>query len=151
MVKLFLIIVLFCLFITAGAVVYLYYLYRYKLYKDLVYISKYLNNNISFNKNEIDLILTNAFVNISQSSKFLLRNYNNTFTRFLCKNDGVCIAEFFQSLGRGDVAFEINNLKYYEKMFMELEDKSKELFNKNGLMYFKLIIGIGLIVCIILI
>lgn len=149
--KIFLIIILLGLFVLVGSVVYLYYLYRHRLFKDLVFISKYLKNNISFNKEELNIILTNAFASINQSSNFLIKNHNNIVSKILYKSDQKLICEFFDSLGKGDVGFEINNLNYYENMFVDLELKTKELLSKNGMMYFKLIIGIGLIICIILI
>jgi len=147
MMKFFLVLILFGCFVLTSICVYLYYLYRYKLFSDLVYISKYLKNNISFNKDDINTILSKSFENINQSSKFIIKNYK----RFLSKSDKKIVSDFFQSLGRGDVAFEINNLTYFENNFMDLENKTKENLSKNGVMYFKLIIGVGLIVCVLLI
>ena len=50
-----------------------------------------------------------------------------------------------------DVSFEVNNITYYEKEFEEKKLIYKESLNKEGKMYLKLIITIGLAVCIILI
>ena len=145
--KFFLLLVLFGLFVLISICVYLYYLYRYKLFSDLVYISKNLKNNISYNKDDINTILSKSFENINYTSKLIIKNYN----KVLSKNDRKLLNDFFESLGKGDVSFEMNNLSYYENNFIDLENKSKDSLNKKGVMYFKLIIGIGLIICVLLI
>lgn len=149
--KLFLIIILLALFVLVGIVIYLYYLYRDKLYSDLIYIDKYLKNNISFNKDNINILLSNSFDSISPTSKFLIKNHNNIFSKILSKNDNGIITDFFESLGKGDINYEINNLSYYEDIFMSHQKITHEEIKSKGLLYLKLIIGIGLIVCIIII
>ena len=149
--KFFLLIILFCLFVIIAIGVYLFYLYRSKLFHDLVYICKYLKNNISFNKNDINVLLTNSFDNISQSSRFLLKNNSSTMYRIIVKNEKSVLNDFFKSLGKGDVSFEVNNINYYLNNFETLETKSKEEMKSKAMTYFKLIIALGLIVCILLI
>ena len=61
------------------------------------------------------------------------------------------INDFFESLGRGDVTFELNNIDYYLNIFEDLSNKSKDEMKSKATVYFKLIIGLGLIVCILLI
>jgi len=149
--KIILLIILMLLFILFGIIVYLYYLYRYRLFKDLVYISKYLKNNITFNKDNIGNILTNSFQNINSTSKFIIKNNHGILSKILGKSDNSLLSDFFASLGKGDVEYEINNINYFENIFVDLEGKAKDNLSKNGIMYLKLIIGIGLIICIILI
>ena len=149
--KFFLLIILFCLFVVIAIAVYLYYLYRLKIFHDLVYICKYLKNNISFNKNNINILLTNSFENISQSSRYLLKNNTSALNKAILKNERSILFDFFKSLGKGDVSFEINNINYYQSNFETLETKSKEEMKSKAMTYFKLIIALGLIVCILLI
>ena len=73
--KFFLMILLFCLFILVAICTYLYFLFRKKLFADMVYIGKYLKNNITFNKKNVNELLSNSFENVSQSSKFIIKNH----------------------------------------------------------------------------
>lgn len=148
--KIYLIILLFACFLLISILVYLYFLIRYKLYKDLVYICKYLKNNISFNKDDISTLLELSYEHISPTSKTMLNAESFKFFKVLKREDKININNFFNSLGKGDVDFEINNITYYENNFVEFERTTKEDLTKRGLMYFKLIIGIGLIVCILI-
>lgn len=148
--KLFLIIILLFIFIVLGATIYLYYLNRYKIFSDLVYICKFYKNNVTFNRNEINVILNESIMNLSPISKFVFKNYNLLMKRFFTKKDIDLISKFFGSLGKGDVAFEIGNAEYYEKLFENEKIISKENIEKKGLLYFKLLIACGIIISIIL-
>lgn len=147
--KFFLMILLFCLFILVAICTYLYFLFRKKLFADMVYIGKYLKNNITFNKKNVNELLSNSFENVSQSSKFIIKNHARV-GKFFYKG-GDILNDFFGSLGHGDVGFECNNLDYYLKIFDENLQKSSLEMKSKALLYFKLIIGLGLAVCIILI
>ena len=150
--KLFLLIVLLVLFIILGVFVYLKFYYRHIVYKDMVYLCKMLKNNITFNKNTIDKLLETASKNISHFSKTMLQpNLVEKKSYVLSKDEVVVIDGFIKSLGLGDVKYEINNLSYYENEFNEKKVLTKELLNKDGKMYLKLIIGVGLAIFIILI
>lgn len=149
--KLFLLIMLFALFVVIAIFVYLFYLFKSKLFVDLNYVCKYLKNNISFNKNNLEYLLTNCFQEINPTSRHILKNTSSPFSKLILADKKVIINDFYKSLGKGDVDFEINNLNYYLKLFDEEKEKSKEDIKQKGLLYFKLIIGIGLIVCILLI
>lgn len=149
--KFFLLIILFAFFIFFAICVYMYFSYRYKVFFDTKYICKYLKNNISFNKSNLNDLLTKCFSEISSSSKYIFKNLSSPFSNLILKKDKKVVYEFFKSLGKGDVGYEINNLNYYTNIFDELKIKA-EIDQKNkAMMYFKLIIGLGLIVCIILI
>lgn len=149
--KLFMLILLFGIFVLIAIFVYLYYLYKSKLFGDIDYICKYLKNNISFNKNNLNSLLTNCFQEINPTSRYILKNTTSQFSKIMLKGNGDLINDFYKSLGKGDVNFEINNLDYYIKIFEELKSKTKEEIKSKGLIYFKLIIGGGLILCILLI
>lgn len=150
--KLYLLILLFVIFVIVAFLVYLKYYCRYVVFKDMVYICKSLKNNISFNKNTIANLLENAKTHISTISKNIINQIRSVKKcSFITKDDVVDIENFIKSLGRGDVQYEINNINYYENEFIEKKNLTKELLNRDGKMYLKLIIGIGLAVCIILI
>lgn len=148
--KFFLLLLLFALIVLVGIVVYFYFLFRHKLFFDMVYICKYLKNNITFNKNEINSLLTQSFESINKSSRYVIKN-KDFFSRTIKGKEFKMINEYFSSLGKGDVGFEVNNLNYYEKTFEELELKTNKETKEKGLLYFKLIIGFGLIICVLLI
>ena len=120
------------------------------MYQDMIYICRFLKNNISFNKNDINTILRESYQCISKSSKFIIQYRDNQCIKFITKKDCV-MNDFYNSLGRADVDYEINNLNYYEDRFLQLFEKSHNDLKTNGSMYFKLIIGLGLVVFILLI
>ena len=149
--KFYLLILLFVFFVIVAISVYFKYYLRYVLFKDLVYICKYFKNNISFNKNNIHQLKCDVSKHISLYSRQIIFSENRNHHLFIHKRDSNIINEFFSSMGRGDVDFELNNLNYYENNFFETKSNSYEKLNTDGKMYLKLIIGLGLAVCIILI
>lgn len=143
---------LFACFVVLASVVYIFYILRKNLFKDLVYICKYLKNNISFNKNNINTLLTNCFKDISKQSRYLIENNSKQVSILVAgRNNKNLLSDFFKSIGKGDVDYELNNLTYYETNFDNNLKISTEELKTKGQMYFKLIIGLGLIVCILLI
>ncbi len=150
--KLFLLIILLLFFIMLGVFVYMKYYYKHLIFKDMVYICKMLKNNISFNKNTIDNLLQSAEKNISHFTKGIIEQKDADKKLFvLTKEEMIVINTFIKSLGYGDVKYELNNITYYENEFEVQKVASKELLNKDGKMYLKLIIGVGLAIFIILI
>ena len=130
--------------------VYLYYSYRYKLYKDLIYICEYIKNDISFTKNDLKIIFTKCFRKISISTKYLLKNYQNNDLRLIKKIDQENIDKFFSSLGSGDIDYENKSLEYFIDYFKTFEKESYDDYRKKGLMFVKLSILLGLTICILL-
>jgi len=148
--KIFLILILLFIFILLGVIVYLYYINRYKVFSDLVYICKFYKNNVTFNKNEINIILNECIGNLTPISRYILKNYNSQIKMFFSNKDKSLISKFFSSLGKGDVSFEVGNAEYYENVFENEKILSKEDVEKKGLLYFKLLIAVGIIISIIL-
>lgn len=149
--KIFLIVFIFLIFLSIGVWIYCKYYYRHQLFKDLCYVCSHLKNNITFRKDKISIILNESYSNISSNSKKLFLNISKS-SNFIFKNEDIeLVRKFMNSLGKGDVDYEINNLNYYENNFNELRVNYHELLKKNGTMYIKLMIGIGLAVCVILI
>lgn len=140
---------LFILIFLFAIVVYFYYKERLVIYADLKYICGLLSRNIKFNKNSIDDILNLALPKVSLVTKYILKN-NKHINRFLGKENSEIVTKFFESLGQGDVGYELSNIEYFGSEFESLECDAKEDLQKKGLVYFKLIIGFGLIACIIL-
>lgn len=150
--KLFLLILLFVVFIFFAVFIYLRYYYKFIFYKDMVFLCKMLKNNISFNKDTIDKLLYSAEHNLSNTTKSILNsNVVDNKSILLNKEEKFFINRFIKSLGSGDVKFELNNITYYENEFNDKKIISKELLDKDGKMYLKLIIGVGLALFIILI
>lgn len=144
-----LLVIVFLCFLSLGVFIYLRYYFRYVLFKDLTYICKSLKNNITFKKDKISVLIDKACSNVSRVSKnVIVHKSSNLFVN--SKQDIEVVNEFINSLGNGDVQYELNNIAYYESNFEELKQTSKELLNKNGVMYIKLMIGIGLGICIML-
>lgn len=149
--KFFLLIILFALFVLIAIGIYLYFLYRSRLFADLDYIARYLKNNIIFNKNNLNILLTNSFDKISATSRYILKNTSSPFSKIILRKDYSTLNNFFKSLGKGDVTFEVGNLDYYINIFENLKLSTNADMKNKAMVYFKLTIGLGLIVCILLI
>lgn len=149
--KLFLIVCLFIFAVCIAIIVYKIFRIRYLLFKDLSYIISQIKNNVTFNKNSIDTILSNVSRDINKSSLDILKGKSSFWSMLVTNKERHSIRQMFESLGRGDVNFEMNNLEYHKNIFDIYERSAKESFEKKAMMYFKLIIGFGLIFCIILI
>lgn len=147
--KFFLLIILFLFFVSFGICVYFSYSIRVKVFRDMIHISNYLQNNISFNKCELNLLINKCYEDLSDTTKNLISN-KNKFMPMMTNRDRKLINNFFCSIGKGDVRYEVENLRFYEN---ELKERLKfhEDNQKNGSLYLKLIIGFGLMICIILI
>lgn len=147
--RLFLIVILFVLFFLIGLFVYCYYGERVRVIKDLTNICGILSRDISFKKNTINSILKDSYKSMSFSTKCIIKNHDFA-KKILTQEKSEFVINFFESLGKGDVAYEVEKLDYYKKEFNDMYALSKEDLQKKGVLYFKLIIGVGLIICIIL-
>lgn len=149
--KFFLIGVIFIIFVVLAIIIYLIYNFRYKFYKDMVFICKALKNNINFKKSDIDTILFQVNFQIHKSSRFIINNLKNKQISILKKDDCEEVSKFFSSLGYGDIDYEIKNIDYYENRFKDNETLSRDELINKGNVFLKIIIGIGIIICILLI
>ena len=149
--KIVLLVLLFLVFVSIAIVIYLRYYYRHIVFKDMVYICKYFKNTISFNKNTIDQLMIDIEKNISTMTRNLFNYDIPNKSTFLTKDDLLEIVNFKKSLGKGNIDYEIHNINYYENEFEEKKNITKDLLNKDGKMYLKLIIAVGIAVCIILV
>ena len=147
--KVILIVFIMLMFISLAIFVYYRYLVRYRLFKDSEYIARFIKNNINFNKNNVNNLILSACSNVSNITRNIFCSDSSSI--MIKKNDIEFIRQFINSLGKGDVDYEINNIKYYETVFNEYKNTAHEHLKNNGLMYLKLIIGIGLAVVIIII
>lgn len=147
--KLYLIVILFFVFILIGLFVYYIYYLRVRLYKDLCYICNSLSNNISFKKQSINDIILSLYPQIHYYTRSVIEN-KNRFYKIISKEKFNFIIGFFESLGLGDVSFEVESIEYYENIFKSEYLTAKDDLNKKGAVYFKLLVGVGLILCIIL-
>ena len=136
--------------VICSILIYLYYAYRHKLYKDLIFICEYIKNDISFTKNNLNIILSKCLSKLSQSTKYVLKNYQNKDSKIIKKIDKENIEKLFTSLGVGDVEYENKNLIYFKDYFQTFEKEAYDDYKKKGLMYVKLSILLGLTICILI-
>ena len=148
--KFFLLIIIFSCFIFVASYIFFLYNVRFKFYKDCIFICENLKNNISFNKNIISDIISNCYSKLSNTTKFVLKNIEKNNIKILRNNDSELFNRFLISLGKGDVDYEINNINYYQLLFNDEMNTSKEELIKKGLTYFKLIIALCVVVIILL-
>lgn len=128
----------------------MYYYIRYKIYHDVIYVCNYLKNNIVFNKNSISDILSSAYLGVGFISKIYLQSENKQKYRLFSSRDIEIFNKFFDSLGLGDIDYEISNLDYYLEIFKAREIEEKERLGSNGLAYAKLFFCLGIIIIILL-
>lgn len=147
--KIYLLLLLFILFIIIAIAIYYYYYLKVKIFKDLIYMCNSLTRNISFKKSTIGDIIKSSSARISTITKYIISKPNLTY-RFVKKDIGDFILNFWESLGRGDISYEVDNISFYEKEFGSMEKDAREELEKKGKVYFKLVLGLGLIICIIL-
>lgn len=147
--KLYLIILLFVCFLVCAIYIYFYYRERVRLFNDLIYLCGVLSRNISFKKTTIEKIINDNLKSMGQCFKLVLKKKEYTY-KILTREKADYIIGFFDSLGRGDVGYEVDSINYYKKEFEEMGVIAKEDLQKKGVLYFKLLIGLGLIICIIL-
>lgn len=145
--KIFFLIIFLLIFIILGMFVYSKYLFRVQIFEDMIFITKYIKNGISFLKDDLDVLLNKCYGNLHYITKKILKE--NKFTGVLSNIDSDLIVNYFSFIGCGDVIYELNNLSYYENLFNEKLIYHKEN-KKNGNLYFKLIIGLGVLLIIIL-
>lgn len=147
--KIYLLLLLFIVFIVFAIAIYYYYYLRVKLFKDLKYICNSLTRNISFNKSSIADILKSTSSRTSTITKYIIGKPHLIY-RFVKKDMGDFILNFWESLGKGDTSYEVSNISFYEKEFESMGKDAREELEKKGKVYFKLLLGLGLIICIIL-
>ena len=148
--KILLIFLIMIAFVFFALFVYLYYFIRVKLYKDLIFVCEYIKNNISFNKDTLDKLFSNCIKDLSYTTKFILHNYQNSDMKLIKKSDKENIYKFISSLGVGDVDYENKNLDYFKTFFVSLENVASDEFKKKGLVYFKLIILLGIALTVLI-
>ena len=148
--KILLIFLIMIAFVFFALFVYLYYFIRVKLYKDLIFVCEYIINNISFNKDTLDKLFANCIKDLSYTTKFILYNYQNSDMKLIKKADKENIDKFISSLGVGDVDYENKNLDYFKTFFVSLENVASDEFKKKGLVYFKLIILLGIALTVLI-
>jgi hypothetical protein len=111
---------------------------------------KNIKNSIAFTKTEKGEILTSLKQQVSSVSRYTINNIDSHL--FYLKNfERNEIKKCLNSIGSGNVEYEINNIAYYEGYFHDKMLLSKEKLSKDGVMYLKVLIGIGLAICIMLI
>lgn len=130
----------------------------------LIYIKNFLDFlelNISLYKNDLIIIINNYIIqqnnkNANYNKIFQKNNKTNIFNEELLNiylnNKLICdnISKFGQMLGKNNIEDEVDKIKklkiYIEKQIYE----TKELLNSKGDLYFKLWIGVGVAVVILI-
>jgi len=126
--KFYLLVILFIAFVLIAIYVYFRYYFRFVFYKDIYYVCRYIKNNISFNKNQIDVIINDSLINVSFFTKYLFKSNSNNMSLLINKKDLAILEEFIESIGKGDIDYENNNISYYENYFNEYRVQAQEKF-----------------------
>lgn len=128
-------------------------------YNDFVRFLINLKTQINFLKTDIIQILNNYKTNNKNLNKLLL-DYKNSIVNdkefkielnILTEDEKVEILTFFNTFGKSDLYTQIDLLEKYNKFFEDKLEEKRKLNVKYGVMYKKLGILLGLLVCIVLI
>ncbi|MBE5738367.1 MAG: hypothetical protein E7354_01355 [Clostridiales bacterium] len=147
--RIYLIILLFVIFLFFAIFVYYLYYQRVRVYRDLKILCNSLSTNISYKKKSVGDIVALNYERLGLFTKLILKNQSLS-KRFLGVDSFLTVNGFLDNMGGGDVDYELQNIEFYEKEFEEMFKGAKEDLQKKGIVYFKLLIGVGLIICIIL-
>jgi len=124
--KFVLLVMLFVCFVLIAVAVYFFYYIRYLIFKDLYYISGYIKNNIVFNKNSISDILSTCKDNVSLYTRLYISKKNIKYFKMMNNNDKKNIDMFFDSLGKGNVDYEIRRNYFNNDLLKESGDELKD-------------------------
>ena len=161
MIKILLISIIISLSVYTGYQAGDYHNRRYKFYKNL---NKFNNRNLINligQKNSIKVIIDDFIPDCNSKSLIsLLKVYLSSIINkqtFNCNNsdfskdENLCIEEYFNNLGKNETKAEKQNLEYYEKIFTDLENSTKEKYYKYSTMFLKLSFLIGCTIVILII
>lgn len=151
--KLFFIILIVLSTSFIGLLIYLNYNSKRKTYSYLVDFCDTCLLEIKFNKNNFKKIIEKNLSSYNLEMKKILNCYldKECYTsKIFKKSDTVFIQNFIDSLGKKDIDGEIQNLNKFKELFDQNLKKSKEDEQKKGVLSFKLLIVVGLLLGIML-
>lgn len=147
--KIVLIVAILIICILLAVMVYLKYYYSWLFYKDMSFVCKELKNHIAFSKEGLSKLLSLCFSDVHFITKQMYTK-DKKVKFFNFNRESVHLDRFINSLGQGDVDFELSNITYYENVFDRCVEGCEDKLNKEGKLYPKLIVSIGIVVCILL-
>lgn len=129
------------------------YLMRERVYRDMQLIITRLIQEIPFRKASFIDCYKGLQGSVSAYTHSLIQEYIDTDTRkYLCsKSDFTIIYEYLDTVSMGDVDYAVANNKYYLSVVTERLDSLHNDYIKNGLLYIKLIVLLGVVIAILLI
>ena len=134
-----------------GHVIKSFFYNRIVYYKDLVVLCHRLQNNLDFNRVKLktffdsnldDLVIKNDVMNVV--------NDKEISTLYLSNNEKNNIKQFISTLGQYDIVGEKSNIGNAKTNFEEQEKRCQEMYDKYGVLSFKLAFILSLVIAILL-
>ena len=131
---------------------------RENYYRDAVKLCSHLINNISYKADKISSVISGAEVdsaalkkNIAEYETYLGGGEFSLSDNCLTKKEGADVKAFFMELGRYDGDTQLSELRRREGEFKQKFNDIKAKNDKQGNMYIKLGLLVGLLIGILLI
>ena len=149
-------VVVFILIIVIGVYVSIYidrqYRCRLRVYKDMKYILSVYKEEIMFTKEGFSKVLSIARPKITDYTYMLIYEYMESGgIRYIFKSaDFADVYTFLDEVGQGNVEYEVSRVKYY---IGSIDDGISALsvdYEKNGKVYVKLILVMGVLIAMLL-
>lgn len=128
------------------------YFMRIKVFYDFKYLINIFIQEVAFKKTSFMSCYNSNVLKLSNYSSRVISDYlYSKKKRFLCnRNDFIEMYDFIDNVAMGDVDYTIATSKYYlSNVELKLDAIEKE-YKTNGILYFKLIIILGIGVAILI-
>ena len=128
------------------------YLMRIRVFSDFKYLITIFMQEVAFKKTLFESCYNSNITKLSSYSNQVISEYlKSKKKRYLCtKSDFFEIYDFIDSVAMGDVDYTIATSKYYlTSIELKLDTLEKE-YKTSGLLYFKLIIIVGIGIAILI-
>lgn len=131
------------------------YKIRREFFSSLVNFNRDFYSAVNFRRDDMNDILSKSyeseiFNKLTSDKKSGLKNHSAiNFPDFLSENEKVQLKSYFSKLGVSDAADQLKMSDDYQKIFEEMLKKSEDDDKKQGLLYKKMGVIVGLIAFII--
>lgn len=155
MIKIIILIALFCSICYLGFSIANYYKKKELFYAEFLKFMEMFFNNVKFNKTKIHIFVSDFLKECKTDCKYLLQEYfinKNHEIKLSILNDSenVRIKDFLNSIGKFDVNGELNNIENHKTILVENYAKSKIDVKQYGVLYSKMGVLVALVLVIVL-
>ncbi len=133
------------------------YVQRDEFFKELINFLHRLKNDISFRKIKLNELI-DGYISKSKNKYsciiaelFKNCNMDGRNLRFLKNDEKMIINNFVSSLGSSSAEIEVSNIDNFIENIKSISLACEVERKKNGILYYKLSIAVGIVVCVLII